>query len=76
MTSVDMPIGRVIDSATKKVTAIILGTVAETYGLPGHLRPGRNGDPLVTHCADCGVNADQVGVDPCTELCDTCAEAS
>lgn len=62
------------DSVDRKVVSLVCADVGRAYGLPGHLRPGRNGDPLVTHCAGCGADADDVGVDPHTELCDECTE--
>lgn len=54
----------------RKVALLIYAAAAEAYGGPAHLRNG--GEPLVTNCAACGVNADDIGVDPWTELCDDC----
>ncbi len=56
-----------IDPTDRRVRELVGGATARVYGIPASI-----GHELVTHCAGCGVNADDVGVDPHTELCDKC----
>lgn len=57
------------DSAQIRAREIILNAVAQAHGLPGYVTR----EPETNHCLGCGVDADLVGVDGITGLCDECA---
>lgn len=56
-----------LDAAQLRARAFVMAGVARAYGAPRQLQE-------TNHCLGCGVDADDVGVDGQTGLCDACAE--
>lgn len=57
----------VLDGAQMRAREIVMAGVARAYGAPRQLQE-------TNYCLGCGVDADEVGVDGQTGLCDDCFE--